>query len=75
MIIQSGDAFRKGKLDSGKSTLELWIFLELSHIFLYFYTFEVPYIDGSLYRKDFVRAIEFQSIPTKLNRHYIDVMF
>lgn len=55
--------------------LNLAQYLEYAHVYYSFIAFEIPYFDGLLMKKDFVRAIDYQELPTTMNHYLIDAIF
>ena len=55
--------------------LQLSQYLEYAHVYYYFVPFELPYASGQLTKKDIMRAIDYQLLPSCLNNFQIDQIF
>jgi hypothetical protein len=56
---------KDGKINGGNiPTLNFIEFIGVAHLYYYFVEFEVPFNNGLMDRKDFIRGIEEGSLPT-----------
>jgi len=50
-------------------------FYKITRIFYIFAKFEIPFVDGYLEKKDVMRALDHQTVPSNISPNQVDVMF